>query len=52
MPDLDLGFQTSLPESYATSMLAVRDFGPFFAFTVAARVSAIAIGNALERQLG
>lgn len=52
LPDLDFGFQTSLPSLYVTSMLAVRDFGPFFAFTVAARASAIVIGNALHRQLG
>ena len=51
MPSLDLGFQTSLPGLYVTSMLAIRDFGPFFAFTVAARTSAIVIGRALERQL-
>ena len=46
-PVLDDYFQTSIPGVYITSMLAMRDFGPFFAFTVSARTSARVIGRAL-----
>ncbi|MDH3734143.1 MAG: FAD-dependent oxidoreductase [Gemmatimonadota bacterium] len=47
IPHLDESFQTSAPGLYITSMPAVRDFGPFMSFTVAARASARIIGNAL-----
>lgn len=46
-PVLDDGFQTSVPGLFMTSMPATRDFGPFFAFTIAARMSARVIGAAL-----
>jgi hypothetical protein len=39
-PLLDDTLQTTVGGLYATSLLAVRDFGPFFGFTVAARTSA------------
>jgi thioredoxin reductase len=47
LPVLDESFGTSVPGLYMTSFLAVRDFGPFMAFTVAARASGRIIGNAL-----
>jgi len=43
-PVLDEWFQSSVHGLYITSMLASRDFGPFFGFTIAARASAQAIG--------
>lgn len=46
-PALDSTFQTSLPGLYATSMMATRDFGPLFAFTVAVRASSRVIGDAV-----
>jgi thioredoxin reductase len=46
-PVLDTSFQTSVPGLYMTSKPAARDFGPFMAFTVAARASAVVFGNAL-----
>jgi pyruvate/2-oxoglutarate dehydrogenase complex dihydrolipoamide dehydrogenase (E3) component len=46
-PVLDEGFQTSVPGLYITSMPATQDFGPFFAFTIAARMSAQVIGRHL-----
>lgn len=48
-PALDEGFQTSVPGLSITSLPATRDFGPFFAFTIAARTSARIIGTALTR---
>ena len=51
IPALDVSFQTSVPGLYVTSMPAVRDFGPFMAFTVSARASAKIIGNALAARL-
>lgn len=47
-PALDEHLQTSIPGLFVTSMLATRDFGPFFAFTVAVRTSARLIGQALR----
>ncbi len=47
---LDESFQTSVPGLFMTSMLAVQDFGPFFAFTGAVRTSTRLIGDALARQ--
>ena len=46
-PVLDEHFQTSILGLFVTSMPATQDFGPFFAFTVAARASATLIGQAL-----
>lgn len=46
-PVLDPTFQTSVPGLYATSMMATRDFGPLFAFTVAVRASSRVIGDAV-----
>ena len=49
-PVLDDHFQTSVPGLFITSMPAVQDFGPFFGFTIAVRVSAKLICDAiLER---
>jgi len=47
-PVLDEHFQTSVPGLFITSMPATQDFGPFFAFTIAARASARVIGDALS----
>ncbi len=44
-PVLDEHFQTSIPQLFMTSMLAVQDFGPFWGFTIAAPVSAQIIGR-------
>lgn len=48
LPVLDQHLQSSIPGLFITSMAATRDFGPFFAFTVAARLSARLIGRALR----
>jgi thioredoxin reductase len=45
---LDEHFQTNIPGLFITSMAAVQDFGPFWAFTIAARASAQIIGQALR----
>jgi cation diffusion facilitator CzcD-associated flavoprotein CzcO len=47
-PVLDEHLQSSVPGLFMTSLLATRDFGPFFAFTVAVRASARLIGQALR----
>ena len=46
-PALDEHLQSSVPGLFMTSLLATRDFGPFFAFTAAVRMSAKLIGKAL-----
>jgi cation diffusion facilitator CzcD-associated flavoprotein CzcO len=46
-PVLDPHFQSSVPGLYFSSFLAVRDFGPFMAFTVSATMAARVIGRAL-----
>lgn len=46
-PILDESFQTNLPGLFITSLLAGRDFGPFFGFTVSVRSSAKLIGRGL-----
>jgi len=46
-PALDDGFQTSVPGLYATSFLAAQYFGPFFGFTLAARMSAVVLTRAV-----
>jgi len=46
-PELDEHFQSSVRGMFITSMLATQLFGPFFAFTIAARVSARLIGRAI-----
>ncbi len=48
-PVLDEHFQASVPGLFITSMPATQDFGPFFAFTIAARMSARVIGDELAR---
>jgi hypothetical protein len=48
VPVLDQHLQTSVAGLFMTSMVATRDFGPFFAFTVAVRTSAKLIGQALR----
>jgi FAD-dependent urate hydroxylase len=52
LPVLDTAFQTSIPGLYMTSMLATREFGPFFGFTVACRASATIIGDDVARRMG
>ncbi len=47
-PVLDEHFQTSIKGLFITSMPATQDFGPFFAFTISARVSAKLIGEAVK----
>jgi cation diffusion facilitator CzcD-associated flavoprotein CzcO len=49
-PVLNEQFETSVPGLFITSMPAVRDFGPFFAFTVAVRASARIIGREVDRR--
>jgi Pyridine nucleotide-disulphide oxidoreductase len=46
-PTLDAHFQTNISGLFITSMPAVQDFGPFWAFTIAAPASAQVIGQAL-----
>jgi hypothetical protein len=46
-PLLDERFRTNLPGLFITSMAATQNFGPFFAFTLAARTSAKLIGQAI-----
>jgi FAD-dependent urate hydroxylase len=46
-PVLDDHFQSSVRRLFITSMAACGDFGPFFGFTVSARVSARHIGRAI-----
>jgi hypothetical protein len=46
-PVLDDHFQSTVPRLFITSMAASGDFGPFFGFTVSARVSARHIGRAI-----
>ncbi|HXL56072.1 MAG TPA: NAD(P)-binding domain-containing protein [Chitinophagaceae bacterium] len=50
-PVLDEYFQTNLPGLFITSMPAAQDFGPFFEFTIAVRVSAKLIGKALMKSI-
>jgi len=50
LPVLDEHLQSSIPGLFVTSMMALRDFGPFLAFTVSARASAKVVGQALRRQ--
>jgi len=51
-PELDHHLQTSIPGLYATSMLATRDFGLFFGFTVSVNTSAKIIGKSLLKKIG
>ena len=46
-PLLDEHLQSNIPGLFMTSMLAVRDFGPFLAFTGSVRASAKLVGEAL-----
>lgn len=48
---LDVGFQTSVPGLFITSLAATRDFGSFLAFTVSARAQAQIIGEAVKARL-
>jgi cation diffusion facilitator CzcD-associated flavoprotein CzcO len=50
-PELDTGFQTSVPGLYVTSLAATRDFGSFLAFTVSVRAQARIIGEAVRQRL-
>lgn len=49
-PVLDDHLQTSVPGLFITSMPAMQDFGPFFGFTIAVRVSAKLICDAIVRR--
>ena len=51
VPDLDDGFQTSVPGLYLTSMPAAGHFGPFFGFTIGTRMSAAVITRAVLDRL-
>lgn len=51
-PVLDDHFQTSVGGLFITSMPATQDFGPFFGFTVAVRVSAKLICEAIAETPG
>jgi len=44
-PELDAHLQTTVPGLYTTSMLATKDLGLFFGFTVSVNTSAIIIGE-------
>jgi len=46
-PVLNTEFRTNLPNLYVTGLAAMRDFGPFFGFTVACPVAARIIGEAV-----
>lgn len=48
-PVLDSGLQSNIPGLFITSLPACQDFGPFFAFTVAVKVSAKVIARALVK---
>ena len=48
-PVLNERFESSVPGLSITSMPATHDFGPFFAFTIAVRMSARVIGDHLAR---
>jgi lysine/ornithine N-monooxygenase len=50
-PKLDIGFQTSIPGLFITSLAAARDFGSFLGFTVSARAQAEIIGDAIQVRL-
>ena len=47
-PVLDEHLQSNVPGLFFTSMCAIQDFGPFFAFTAGVRTSARLIGAALR----
>ena len=49
-PLLDDTLQTTVRGLFVTSLLATRDFGPFFAFTVSARTSARLVMRGLVRE--
>ncbi|HEX6045693.1 MAG TPA: NAD(P)-binding domain-containing protein [Pyrinomonadaceae bacterium] len=49
-PVLDDHLQTSVPGLFITSMPAMQDFGPFFGFTIAVRVSAKLICDAVVKR--
>jgi len=51
-PELDSHMQTSISGLYATSMLATRDFGLFFGFTVSVNTSSKIIGKSLIDKIG
>ena len=51
IPDLDDGFQTSVPGLYVTSLPAAGHFGPFFGFTIGTRMSAAVITRAVLDRL-
>jgi cation diffusion facilitator CzcD-associated flavoprotein CzcO len=50
-PVLDTTFQLTTPGLFATSMMATRDFGPLFAFTVAVRASSRVVGDAIRQRM-
>jgi cation diffusion facilitator CzcD-associated flavoprotein CzcO len=50
-PQLDPGFQTSIPGLFATGPLATADFGPFFGFTLPARSAAAVLGHAVRGRM-
>jgi cation diffusion facilitator CzcD-associated flavoprotein CzcO len=51
-PQLDEHFQSNIPGMFVTSMAATQQFGPFFGFTIAVRVSARLIARAILTKVG
>lgn len=49
-PELSAHLQTNIPGLYATSMLAMRDMGMFFGFTVSVNASSKIVGNYLIKK--
>lgn len=50
-PMLNEGLESSVPGLFCTSMMATRDFGSFFGFTVSARVAAQLLASAVKDRL-
>lgn len=48
-PSLDENLQTNIPGLFVTSMVATRDFGSFFGFTVSVNASSRIVGNYLRQ---
>lgn len=51
LPALSTSFETDVPGLFATSMLAMRSFGPFFGFTLSARTSATLLARGVKARL-
>lgn len=51
LPVLSTSFETDLPGLFATSILAMRSFGPFFGFTLSARTAASVLADGVATRL-